>query len=798
MPDTPKPAPKDSTAEPGRVVEFPGTFSLGPTPANNLPLRLSGLVGHEREISQVGQLLANNRLLTLTGPGGSGKTRLALAVADEVLEGYEDGVWLVELAPLSEPELVPQALVSVLGAREAPGSTLTETLAGHLETKALLLILDNCEHLVGACASLTEALLGRCPGLSVLATSREALGVEGEILFVVPQLSLPDPRRITAADSLSEYEAARLFVERARAVRPDFALTEQNTMAVAQVCHHLDGMPLAIELAAARARVLSAGQIAERLDDSFALLKGGGKTTVTHHGTLRATMDWSHELLLEEEKVLFGRLSVFAGGFTLEAAEAVGAGGGIEEEDVLDVLSSLVDKSLVLVAEQDGQTRYHLLETVRQYGREKLLESGATEAIRGRHAGFFLALAEKAEPKLKSAQSRMWLERLETEHDNLRAALVWLLGQGELDKAARLGWALWLFWWIRAHFAEGRRSMERVLSGEGGASMTASARAKALYVVGAMANGQGDLRSARARSAESLRLFRELDDRLGTAYALGNVAFSANAEGQHQRAITLIEEALDLFLEEQEKWGAAMLHGFLAAAWRNQGDQQRAKRRAERGLALSREVGERQTISVALYTLATLTQVEGDHERASDLFEEALNLSAELGNGADVAQCLEGLASIAAAKGLMERAARLWGIEEALLEKIEGASYTYVPDRSLHWSRVAAARNHLGQAAWADAWAEGKAMRLELALEYALDRPQMPATTDLEAYPAGLSAREAEVLSLVAEGLTNPRIAERLYLSPRTVGQHLRSVYRKLGVSSRAAAARVALERGLI
>jgi predicted ATPase len=342
---------------------------------NNLPLQLTGLVGREREISEVGRMLEDARLLTLTGPGGSGKTRLALAVASEVVEEYEDGAWLVELAPLSDPELVPEAVASVLGVREATGSPLLETLADHVRSRTILLVLDNCEHLIEACAGLVEELLRSCPNLSILATSREALGVEGETIFVVPPLSLPDPRRLPAVDGLSHYEAARLFVERARALRPSFALTEQNAVAVAQICHRLDGMPLAIELAAARVRVLSVEQIAKRLEDSFALLTGG-RSTLAHHGTLGATMDWSHDLLSEEERVLFRRLSVFAGSFALEVAETVGSGGGIGEGEVLDLLSSLVNKSLVLVTERDGEARFRMLETVRQYASDKLEEAG--------------------------------------------------------------------------------------------------------------------------------------------------------------------------------------------------------------------------------------------------------------------------------------------------------------------------------------------------------------------------------------------------------------------------------------
>ena len=745
------------------------------------------------------RLLENSRLLTLTGSGGCGKTRLALTAAGELVEEFEEGVWLVELAPLADPSLVPQAVASTVGVREQQARSLTETLSYFLGSKKVLLVLDNCEHLVEACAELAQALLQSCPELHVLATSREALGITGEVAWPVPSLSLPDLRLLPDVESLPRYESARLFVERVVAVKPTFTLTEQNAPSVAHICYRLDGIPLAIELAAARAKMLSVEDISKRLDDCFRLLSAGSRMAMPRHKTLHATMDWSYELLSLEERALLRRLSVFAGGFTLEAAESVCAGQDLERDAVLESLSYLMDKSLVVVAEQDGEAHYRLLETVRQYGREKLSESGETEKFRERHAGYYLVLAEEAEPELKAEGQVAWLERLEREHDNLRAAMRWLLERGELEEAARLGWALWLFWGIRGHFAEGRQSMEQALSAEGGVAMPASARAKALYVAGMMANYQGDHSSAELLLEESLGLFRELEDKLGSAYALSNTGFAALGQGQHQRAVTLIEEAVHLFLEVEEKWGAAMMFGFLAVARRDRGDHGRAKRLAERGLALSREVGERQAISAALYTLATLAQAERDHERARDLFEEGLTVSAELGNETDIAHYLEGLAAVAAWEDRRVRAALLWGAAEALLEKIEVGVHTYVPDRSLHRSQVATAHARLGEEAFEAAWTQGRAMSLEETIEYALDRSTTPEeTVPPETYPAGLSAREVEVLRLVAHGMTNAEVAEKLFISSRTVGWHLSSIYRKVGFSSRTEATRFAVEHNLL
>jgi predicted ATPase/DNA-binding CsgD family transcriptional regulator len=792
-PETHKNPRRLRAAEPAEAEPAPRTAQR---PPNNLPLEFSSFVGREKELAEVKRLLENNRLLTLTGSGGCGKTRLALAAAGELVEGYEDGVWLVELASLTDPSLVPQAAASTLGVREQQGRSLIETLSEYLGSKKVLLVLDNCEHLIEACAELVEALLHSCPKLRILTTSREALGITGEVAWPVPSLSLPDIRRLPDIQSLPRYESARLFVERAAAVKPTFALTERNAPSVAQVCYRLDGIPLALELAAARAKVLPVEQIANRLDDSFGLLSAGSRTAMPRHRTLRATMDWSHELLPEEEQILFRRLSVFAGGFTLEAAESVCAGEDRQRDEVLDLLWHLVDKSLVRMREESGEARYRLLETIRQYGREKLSESGEVGKVRERHADYYLALAEEAEPELKGVGQVAWLDRFEQEHDNLRAAISWSLERSNLQDAARLGWALWLFWWIRGHFAEGRRSMEQALSAEGDAAMPASARAQALFVAGTMACGQGDYRSAEPLLDESAALFRELGDRRGVAYALGSAAVLAITQERYERGIVYSEEAADLFLEVGDKWGAAPMLGCSAVGWLNLGDHGRAKSLAERGLALCREMGDKHGTSIALSTLAGVAQAERDYERARDLFEERLAVSAELGNDADVVHSLEGLASVAGAEDSIVRAARLWGAAEALLEKIE-AVYTYVPDRSLHRSRVTA-RSQIEEAAWEAAWAEGRAMSPEQATEYALEQQSGPEPVAPETYPAGLSAREADVLRLVAQGMTNAEVGEKLFLSSRTVSWHLGSIYRKLGFHSRTEATRFAVEHDLL
>jgi predicted ATPase/DNA-binding SARP family transcriptional activator len=702
---------------PGEEAPSPGGAAR-----HNLPLARTSFIGRERERLEVKRLLAMTRLLTLTGAGGCGKTRLALEVARDLVGAYPDGVWLIELAPLSDPTLVVLAVASTLGVREQPGRPLLETLKDTLRPRKTLLVVDNCEHLVEAVARLVDALLDSCAGLRVLATSRETLSAAGEVNWVVPSLTVPvmvpDAPEVSIPQGLEAYESVRLFVERARQRDPSFVLSGSNGEAVAQVRRRLEGIPLAIELAAARMGVLSAEQLSRRLEDSLKLLSRGERTAEPRHRSLRATIEWSHELLSEPERVLFRRLSVFAGGWTLEAAEEVCSGEGIEEGEVLDLLSELVERSLVVAkAGQEEVVRFRMLGPIRQYGQERLQESGQSEAIRSRHAASFLALAKQAGPELSGSQQVMWLERLDTERDNLRAAMRWLLGKGESETAARFGWAVWLFWWMHGYFTEGRRWMEEALAKSD--AMPASARAKALFVAGTMADGQGDRRSAEPLLEESLGLFKELGDKLGSALALGAIGLVAVGQRQHERGIAFFQEAVDLFLELGQEWTASVMLSFLAVAWFRQGDLIRAKRLADQGLELAQGIGDpAEATSIACCAGATLAQAEGDHERAKGLFGEGLKLSAVSGEESNVAYCLQGLAVSAASEGRQVRAARLWGAAEALLEKIEATAYIYAPDRSVYQDQVSAARAQLDEAAWEAAWAKGRAMALEQAVEY--------------------------------------------------------------------------------
>jgi predicted ATPase len=453
------PPSNDTSAEDrGQIAEFPHL----PEPSGYNPSPgLTSFVGREREKLELERFLSDDaRLITLTGPGGSGKTRLALAVSTEVVVRFEDGVWWVELAPIADADLVPQAVAQVLRVAEVPGRPLTEAIADDLRDLEIVLVLDNCEHLVAACARLAEALLRACPGLIILATSREPLGVAGERNFPVPPLSSPENHDLSV-EELERFESVRLFVERARYRLPAFTLDDRNAASVAEICHRLEGIPLAIELAAAKTRVLSVGQISSRLADSFRLLKSESRTLDPRQLTLGAAIDWSYDLLDEPERVLLRRLSVFAGGFTLDAAEAVCSGEGIAEDDVLDLLSHLVDKSLLLAEEEGDGIRYRMLETVRQYGREKLEASGDLELVSLRHAGYYLTLAEEAETGLRGPDQVAYFRRLEEDIANFRAALSWTLGrvqpsEGLAQLGLRLTVALWLFWNIQGS-TEGHR-----------------------------------------------------------------------------------------------------------------------------------------------------------------------------------------------------------------------------------------------------------------------------------------------------------------------------------------------------
>jgi predicted ATPase/DNA-binding CsgD family transcriptional regulator len=764
-------------------------------PENNLPLQLTSFVGREREVSEVEGLLGGARLVTLRGPGGSGKTRLALAVASELAEGFEEGPWWIELAPLSAPDLVSREVASVLGVRDAPGRSTAEMLADHIGGTRTLVVLDNCEHLIDACTVLAESLLGSCPNLRVLATSREHLGALGEVSWPVPPLSLPDPRRPLSEQTLPDYESARLFAERARAVKPDFTLDGQSAKAVTRICYRLDGMPLALELAAARIRVLSVEQISERLENSLSLLTGGGRTAEPRQRTLRATLEWSYDLLDEQERRLLGRLSVFAGEWTLQAAEEVCSGDDIGRNGVLDLLSSLVDKSLVLAETGGGgAARYRMLEPVRQYARERLEESGERGRVRNGHAAFFLALAEEAEPALMGARQDVWLERLEREHDNIRAALSWALESGAVEVGLRLAGALGEFWYMRGHLGEARRWLEATLSRGESAE---SARIKPLALFTWIATEQGDYERSAITGEENLALSRKFgnDEQIALSlYALGLVKMHRN---ELERAAELMEEAVTLQRASGDTAGLSRTLPALGLVAAARHDYERALEIHEESLMLARAAEDDFMIGFSLGVGALAHLGQGDYDRAEALCVEGLQRSLRQGMVTQAADILHVAAALAGSQGQPARSARLWGAAETLRETL-GTDLSPV-ERSHYGPYVAAAKDLLDEATWEAAWAEGRRLTPEQAVRYAISEDERPTPTTPEpsAYPAGLSAREVEVLGLAAKGMTNAQIAKELFISPRTVNRHLNSIYHKLGVGSRAAAARFAVEHNL-
>ncbi|HXT36766.1 MAG TPA: tetratricopeptide repeat protein, partial [Chloroflexota bacterium] len=613
---------------------------------------------------------------------------------------------------LHEPSLLVSAVARVLEARETSGQPLTEEIVDVLRSKHLLLLLDNCEHLVEGCASLAATVLRCCPAVYVLATSRERLDVEGERVWPVPPLLLPAVEESTAA-RLPRSEAARLFLDRARAKRPDLALTEGNAAAIAQICTELAGIPLAIELAAARIGVLSVEGIAARLGESLRLLSGGSRTALPRQRTLRATLDWSWNLLDERERSLLRRLAVFAGKCELAAAETVCAGEGIEAADMLDLLGGLASKSLLLVEEHGGEARYGLLETVRQYGLEHLKASGEEGTVRWAHAAYFLALAEKAEPRLTGPEQGRWLAWLTAEHDNLRAALGWARRDGERTEGLRLAAALWRFWQARGHLSEGRMWLEGLLAGEmrGEPAAVAPLRARALLGAGMLAWSQADYARAAAYYEESLALFSLVEDRAGIAQALNNLGNVAWNQDQYERArelyeaslglrreladregvaaslnnlgnlmavslgdyaqgTALLEEALALFREAGDQLNSAYLLTNLGVMAKNQGDLARATALQEECLAVQRDLGNTTGVAYALVNLGNLATAVDDHERAAALHEESRLLFAQLGDQGGLAHALTNLADVARRQGDLDRAAALYAESLALLDAV--------------------------------------------------------------------------------------------------------------------------------
>ena len=732
---------------------------------NNLPQQLTSFVGRTRELAEIKSQLERSRLLTLTGSGGTGKTRLSLQVVAEVLEQFPGGVWLVELAPLTDPNLVPQLVAHVLNVNEVPGEPLTKTLVAALKERQLLLVLDNGEHVLDACAKLVDSLMRDCPKVRILLSSREPLGIAGESTYRVPSLSLPSRKAEYTPETLIQFEAVNLFVERAILIKPDFTITKNNVTTLVQVCHQLDGIPLAIELAAARIRSMPIEQLATRLEDRFRILTGGSRTALPRQQTLRALIDWSYDLLEENQKALLCRLSVFVGGCTLESVEAVCCGEGIDSWEVLELLTALCDKSLVVYEEVEGEARYRLLETIRQYARDRLLERGASEGFRDQHLAYYLALVEEAELHLRGAKQKVWLDRLDRERDNLRAALEWSITSSRgIESALRFSSAVWLFWLTRGYLTEGWELLARVRALRTLTAGDAALRARVLGGAGSLAYALCDYVSAKALYEESLAIRREVNDRVGIANALGNLAMvllrfsdtipAAKAlyeesiairrelgdragiassleglanlaawQGDFTEARVMLEEVLPFLREIGHLGGIASSLNNLGMIAYAQYDFSSSRALHEESLALRRELGDRGGLSLSLGNLGDVAVAEGNYTSARALFDESLAIRCDLGDRRGIFMLLYGYAALATALEAPLTAARLWGAAQELFEEFGASLPTYKRERYLQ--PVALVRTTLGDATFDAAWTEGRALTMEQAIELALEKPKV-------------------------------------------------------------------------
>lgn len=776
----------------------------------NLPIELTSFLGREAELATLKELIGRSRLLTISGTGGLGKTRIALHLAAELTGEYADGVWLVELAALTDPSLVVQAVATGVGVREMPGTPLLQTLTAHLEVRRCLVVLDNCEHVIDDCGSLCEHLLSKCPTLTILATSRERLGTPGEQLWRMAPMSMPPAGQEIPIQRLTECEAVRLFIDRAWQTPIPREVDVQRYATILDICRRLDGIPLAIELAAARARVMTVDDLLLRLHDRFRLLTGG-RTAVERQQTLRATVDWSYELLEPSERKLFRRLSVFAGGFALADVEAVCSGDGIEPGEVVEVVARLVDKSLAIPVEHSaGTTPMRMLGTLQQYARERLVEAGEAELYLRRHAEHFLELTERANALKDSREHSVWLDRLEREHDNLRAALE--SGQAEsADLNLRLAAALVGLWDARGHLTEGRDWLERALAAW---PEETALRAEVLGAAGWLAHRLGDFDRAAAHFADSIRIARATHEREVLARSLRNLALVRLLHGESDLAAPLVSESIAVAEEMGDR--AAVAGALLVQALVSyiEGDHKAAQAHAERSLQLHRELGDEKVAAFLLACLATLHLDHGDVAAARANLRESLEISRQLHEKVDVAFVLESCARLAAVTSDPALALALAG---AAAGAREGVGALAAPP----WSAMVAlslepARDLVGAAAAQAAWNEGQALTLDQAVGQALDwlvsgqktPAARPARRDLAANgnaaggapgPAvDLTRRELEIASLVGRGLRNREIAGKLFIAPRTVDAHVEHIRNKLDFHSRAQIAAWAASHGLV
>ncbi|WP_315987478.1 ATP-binding protein [Actinomadura sp. HBU206391] len=750
---------------------------------------MTSFVGRRRELSEARRLLGRTRLLTFTGVGGVGKTRLALRVARDARRTFEDGVWLVELAPLQDEELLPQTVASTLGLADRSARSALDCLADFVADKRLLIVLDNCEHLLDACALLAGRLLGTADGVRILATSRQPLGIGGEIVFEVAPLSVPAPDQPMPSYNLDEFEATRLFMERSAEAVPELVVTDGARRAVMRLCQRLDGIPLAIELAAVRLRSLSPEQILKRLDDRFRLLTGGDRTASRRQQTLRAAIDWSHDLCSPGERTLWGRLSIFAGGFDLQAAEDVCSSDAIPPEDIYDLVAGLIDKSIVVREDHGGGVRYRLLETIRQYGRTLLAESGEEELLRRRHRDHYQQMVMRSEEASCGPHQLRHYELLHLEHANVRAALDFCLTEPNgVPAVLRIVTANWPYWIFYGILGEGRRWLTLALEQD---QAPTAERAKAMWVAGRFALHQSDLAGGLALLRECTALANRLGDASAEAHATELFGMAALLQGDYSRAIALQEDALNRYRAISEPpggWGAEVTLYLLSLAAAASGDLDRAAAFGEECLTICELHGTDLYRPVALWALGFERYRRGELPQAAALIEESLRLQRSIHDLWNTAQCIESLAWLAAADGRHQRSARLLGAAHTIWRSLGSSMPDIPPFADFHAPCERRLRGMLGDEAFTTALEQGADLTLDQAITYALNektavsaRPEQAPRT-----PTALTPREHQVAELVAQGLTNKDIAATLVIAQRTAEGHVEHILEKLGFTSRA------------
>ena len=813
----------------------------------NLPVQLTSFIGRERELAELEGFLSTSRLVTLIGPGGCGKTRLALQFANTVSGSFKGGVWLAELAPLSDPTFVPQLITKILDIPRRPEHSALESLLDHLQSKEMLLILDNCGHLIADCAQLVSQMLSQTAALRILVTSREPIAIAGELIYPVLGLTLPPVGAGVAGDprDLIQYDAVRLIVERTRALLPHFTITTANALSIVKICRRLDGLPLALELTSAHTNVLSLQEILARLDDRFALLISRQRSELDpRHRTLRAAMDWSYDLLSPTEQVMLGRLSVFAGGCSLATTEVVCAGYGLEREQILGLLSSLVNKSLVVAHTLlRDEARYSLLATIRQYGQEKLISSGEWSVIHDRHLQFFLELSEETDTKLRGEHQQLWLNWLDAEYDNIRAALAWAVEGGRLDNnrvsaGLRITTSLYQFWRIRDYVEEGlnwckqlfaeandeispvvranalsyasllaglrgqiedqmRYGEEAVALGEAAGEEGKQALAFALGAQGYAARKAGDDQTAFSLALRGIQLLREVGDIYHLGLSLSLNSFFAMSIGRYEKARAMLDEGLPLLRKTGDPYRIAMALNYAGDLARCERNYQQAQTAYEESISLLRKIEALRDLASALHNFGHACLHLGDVERATALFSESMASHQEQGNRPGMTECLLGFAALAIAADLPAAGARLLAAAAA----IGGRHITseWAATRMEYEHYLERARTVLVETAFHAEQAAGQRLSLEQAVAYAQEAAQkVVAAQQIRQQLDQLTPRECEVAVLIAQDKSNAEIAAELVVSKRTVESHIANIRSKLGFTTRPQIVRWAIESGLV